>query len=845
MDCAVASMHWEQDEADRLTLASRRENGVTVTQRYVYRAADDPDGALGLLRRATTTLSGAAAGTVQSINYTYLPNGQRDSMEISTPQGGTLEYVYTSAADPKGKLGRIYGINRVAGGGGKTRIVTYSYDAGGRVRSETCPETFQSVFRDYDIKGRVRRIRGGAIDVEYTYDTLDRRVKVEYHHMHVVWFYDYDDLGRLTHETCTGNAPGSSQAPAAAIAARGPGNTSPLDQCELATARPGGVVPMPAYEYAFDYDDVGNRTAKRWVSGAQVFGSWRYEYNGPTNFLTDAYGLGGRHITYTPDARGNQKTRSEQSVLETYDFDEANRVTSYFRQDGASVRALETYVHAPDGERIAVVDTTDPGARVEKWYAFDGADVVADMEWTSANPILDLKSTYVNGLGVDDKIARFEGASSSATAYYRRDALGSIITTTDGRGQVVNSYATNAWGEDILPRPTDNANRYGFAGRENDEKSGLMHFRARGYDPATGRFLQNDPILGNRASEGYAYASGQPTGLTDPMGTDADDMMAGQVDLNLHVSTRANLFYRAIHPSGRELGLGAAIDIEIHDALVMLKMDYPDRWAYHMNQAKLLDAGLTELHNARRRGEIVLLGRALTNFARAPLEPFTRLADLFLVPFDYPPMSMAGEEAVARIEGGESVGDVTLDILPRTLLEAAMAGGGVYVGANLGGAWGASRGARLGDASPFTEGMPEPGIGPMTEEASFWLEALRKSEGSVLAATRIPNRVLAEISWKTTYEVGLFRVRGGGFRLTLGDEENILLPLDATWVEAHTHMSGRLSLSLDDLGVLRLLRDTNMGESPGFTWLIRPYRMVRPGPEEALLGVDLRLSSQK
>ena len=42
-----------------------------------------------------------------------------------------------------------------------------------------------------------------------------------------------------------------------------------------------------------------------------------------------------------------------------------------------------------------------------------------------------------------------------------------------------------------------------------------------GYDlTESGRFLQNDPILGNRASEGYAYAGGGPTNATDPMGTD-------------------------------------------------------------------------------------------------------------------------------------------------------------------------------------------------------------------------------------------------------------------------------------------------------------------------------------
>jgi RHS repeat-associated protein len=37
-------------------------------------------------------------------------------------------------------------------------------------------------------------------------------------------------------------------------------------------------------------------------------------------------------------------------------------------------------------------------------------------------------------------------------------------------------------------------NPFTFTGRELDAETGLMHFRARTYDPVQGRFKQRDPI---------------------------------------------------------------------------------------------------------------------------------------------------------------------------------------------------------------------------------------------------------------------------------------------------------------------------------------------------------------
>jgi len=57
----------------------------------------------------------------------------------------------------------------------------------------------------------------------------------------------------------------------------------------------------------------------------------------------------------------------------------------------------------------------------------------------------------------------------------------------------------------------------GFAGRPTEGETGLLYLRARHYDPATGQFLQADP-LGLLSDHPYAYAAGNPIVNADPFG---------------------------------------------------------------------------------------------------------------------------------------------------------------------------------------------------------------------------------------------------------------------------------------------------------------------------------------
>jgi RHS repeat-associated protein len=80
----------------------------------------------------------------------------------------------------------------------------------------------------------------------------------------------------------------------------------------------------------------------------------------------------------------------------------------------------------------------------------------------------------------------------------------------------------------VLPQSAV-GNPYGFTGREVDAESGLHYFRARYYDPTTGRFLQEDPMgLAGGDINLFRYVFNNPVNLLDPFG-EACFSMGGEI----------------------------------------------------------------------------------------------------------------------------------------------------------------------------------------------------------------------------------------------------------------------------------------------------------------------------
>ena len=130
-----------------------------------------------------------------------------------------------------------------------------------------------------------------------------------------------------------------------------------------------------------------------------------------------------------------------------------------------------------------------------------------------------VSTSYVYGRS---RIAQQHNGQSSL---YLPDGLGSTRLLTDSTGNILNSYDYDSFGN-IISSTGSSFNRFGFTGEQLDGALGGYYLRARIYNPATGRFVSQDPAppeLGlSQSINRYVYALNQPVTRTDPSGLFSD-----------------------------------------------------------------------------------------------------------------------------------------------------------------------------------------------------------------------------------------------------------------------------------------------------------------------------------
>lgn len=105
--------------------------------------------------------------------------------------------------------------------------------------------------------------------------------------------------------------------------------------------------------------------------------------------------------------------------------------------------------------------------------------------------------------------------TSRQTYTYDLDSLGSVIALKNAKGEVVNRYSYDVWG-DLISSEEQVPNAIRYRGEYQDDETGFYYLKGRYYDPATRQFTTSD--LAEDGLNWNMYCEGNPVNYADPSG---------------------------------------------------------------------------------------------------------------------------------------------------------------------------------------------------------------------------------------------------------------------------------------------------------------------------------------
>jgi RHS repeat-associated protein len=545
--------HYAYDAMGNLTTVTDPLGHVT---QYSYDALDmritGTDANLGLTKltyNGQDNLTGVA--DPRNLSTTYQLDGLGNQTKLTSPDTGITQQLFDAAG------------NLISSTNAKAQITTYSYDTLNRLKqinyadSQTVILTYDqgtnaigrlNQFTDssgttnysYDQYGKItqeqRSIAGTNYVTSYTYDSAGQLATMTYPSGRQL-VYLRDTLGRVqqivsiynnTSVTLIRNV---QYTPSGIVQSyiNGTGNTvstiTDLDgrttsysinqqsrqlTYDAASRLTQQTDPAQTVTYAYDplnrltqttnpttstsyhYDAVGNRTTKT-IGGTNT----QYTYSTTSNRLTKISGSPAK--TITSDANGSITNNGTNQ----FTYDARERLVSA----QTSIGTVQ-YKYNALGQRVS---KTTPTSTTVFHYDRSG-QLIGEKNGTNT-----IDYIYLNTIPVAI------GKSSTPQLYYiNTDQLNTPRVITNETGTTLWQWDGEAFGN---TPPNENPSGAGnftfnlrFPGQHFDAETNLNQNYFRDYDPATGRYIESDPIGLMGGLNTFLYVDSNPLGKVDPTG---------------------------------------------------------------------------------------------------------------------------------------------------------------------------------------------------------------------------------------------------------------------------------------------------------------------------------------
>ena len=369
--------------------------------------------------------------------------------------------------------------------GGQTYNVGYSYDNRGRRTEVSFPSTRKANY-SYTSRGQIDTIDWAGSEIEDRgYNELGQLTSVD--RPSIDETRSYDDRGQV--QTIANGAVGTATYAYDANGNKLSESWSGAMSSWNFTTQSGGNDGYDAEDRFLNFNQSGQSKTLS-MSRSDIGNITNVSLNGAStaHSYSNAHELtaiGSDSQSF--DVDGNLTTTAGGN---TFEWDEAGMMQEASVAGGPTVE----YGYSADGKRVwKKVGST------ETVYVHSGPNCIA--EYAKGAAPTSVGNEYIYAGRIDSLVMLSRNGGSQKLAVTRNQQW-SVSALINSAGSVVERYTYDHFGKRTIlaangstVRPSSNYNMtFGYTSRRHETETGLMHFRARYYDPTTGEFISRDPL---------------------------------------------------------------------------------------------------------------------------------------------------------------------------------------------------------------------------------------------------------------------------------------------------------------------------------------------------------------